>query len=385
MLSQFINPIYTAILVFPVLALVFTLPYLLYQYRKYGSVVIFRAVVVYSFILYLLCIYFLVILPLPSFAEAAAGTGPLWQLHPLDSVSKVLALDGFSPRDLSTYRLLLYSQDFRHAVLNTIMFVPLGIYLHYYFKRGLFTTIFLGFALSLFFEFTQISALYGIYPRPYRLFDVDDIIFNTLGATAGFIISPLFTFILPKRQKLDQISYARGKTISPLRRVLAALVDWALLAGLILIVSNIFKGMEISEFTLGNIILYIVTVGLYFIGLTFVTNGFTLGKKLLRLQVTDEKGSSPSLKACAIRYGVLYYLWLPSLFVAVKLNELSYQVHYSWAVTILVGIFALVFFVFLFQAMGAMFKEEKTILHEKLSHTKTANLIKPQYDQNSYS
>ena len=55
-----------AMLVFPVLAFIFTLPYMIMNYRKYGSVNKLRTVILYSFILYLLIIYLLVILPLPS-------------------------------------------------------------------------------------------------------------------------------------------------------------------------------------------------------------------------------------------------------------------------------------------------------------------------------
>ncbi|MEG1478747.1 MAG: VanZ family protein, partial [Clostridiales bacterium] len=140
MLSEFINPLYTAFLLFPVLALVFTVPYLVHQYRKYGSVVVFRGVVVYSFILYLLCIYFLVILPLPSFAQVASGTGPIVQLHPLQCLRDILAVEGFSPKLPGTYRLLLHDGDFKQIVLNFAMFLPLGFYLHYYFKRNWFET-----------------------------------------------------------------------------------------------------------------------------------------------------------------------------------------------------------------------------------------------------
>lgn len=55
-----------ALIMFPFLAFLITLPYMIYNYRKYGSVLGIRILVVYSFALYLLCIYFLVILPLPS-------------------------------------------------------------------------------------------------------------------------------------------------------------------------------------------------------------------------------------------------------------------------------------------------------------------------------
>ena len=65
------EPILTAFLLFPVLALLFTLPFILFQYHKYGSINKFRSLIIYSFILYLLTICFLVILPLPSRETAA--------------------------------------------------------------------------------------------------------------------------------------------------------------------------------------------------------------------------------------------------------------------------------------------------------------------------
>ena len=55
-----------AMIWFPVLSALFTIPYVLVQYKKYGSIPMIRTIVVYSFILYLMVVYFLVILPLPA-------------------------------------------------------------------------------------------------------------------------------------------------------------------------------------------------------------------------------------------------------------------------------------------------------------------------------
>jgi len=66
---NYLNTIKTAIIFFPFLALFFTIPYILQQYHKYGSINKLRSLIVYSFILYLLVVYFLVILPLPSIEE----------------------------------------------------------------------------------------------------------------------------------------------------------------------------------------------------------------------------------------------------------------------------------------------------------------------------
>ena len=68
-MEVYLESIKTAFLIFPFLAFLITLPYLLLQYHKYGSVPLIRSSIVYTFILYLLTAYFLVILPLPSKEE----------------------------------------------------------------------------------------------------------------------------------------------------------------------------------------------------------------------------------------------------------------------------------------------------------------------------
>ena len=63
------------ILVFPILALIFTFPFILNQYHKYGSISRLRVLIIYSFILYMICIYFLVILPLPNRDDVTHSAG----------------------------------------------------------------------------------------------------------------------------------------------------------------------------------------------------------------------------------------------------------------------------------------------------------------------
>ena len=45
-----------------------------------------------------------------------------------------------------------------------------------------------GFGLSLTVELTQLTGLWGLYPCPYRQFDVDDLILNTTGVALGFAV-----------------------------------------------------------------------------------------------------------------------------------------------------------------------------------------------------
>lgn len=79
-----------ALLFFPVLAFFVTIPYIIHNYRKFGSVLSLRILIVYSFVLYLLCAYFLVILPLPSRQEAALLTGPRLQLIPFHFAADII-------------------------------------------------------------------------------------------------------------------------------------------------------------------------------------------------------------------------------------------------------------------------------------------------------
>lgn len=72
----------------------------------------------------------------------------------------------------------------------------MGIYLRYYFKKDLKKTLLITFLVSLFFELTQLTSLYGIYNAPYRIFDLDDLILNTFGGFLGYLIVPLFTYYI---------------------------------------------------------------------------------------------------------------------------------------------------------------------------------------------
>lgn len=81
------------------------------------------------------------------------------------------------------------------------------------------------------FECTQLSGLYGIYPYPYRFFEVDDLICNTLGGMIGFWITPALLFFLPSRKRLDETAYRRGSEVSSFRRLFGLLADYTIILG----------------------------------------------------------------------------------------------------------------------------------------------------------
>ncbi len=73
------------------------------------------------------------------------------------------------------------------VVLNTLLFVPLGVFAIVLWRRSFQETAMIGFAVSLVVEITQLSGNFGTAPFVYRIFDVDDLMTNTLGAALGWI------------------------------------------------------------------------------------------------------------------------------------------------------------------------------------------------------
>lgn len=111
-MSQYIEPIKTAVLFFPFVALLFTMPYMLVQYRKYGAILLMRTAVIYSFILYLMCAYFLTILPLPDWDFVAGLTSPTIQLIPLREVVDLFRHSAVEWSNPVTYYRLFTGHDF---------------------------------------------------------------------------------------------------------------------------------------------------------------------------------------------------------------------------------------------------------------------------------
>lgn len=198
---SYLQIVQTGIAIFPLVALIFTIPFVVYNYKKYKVVNHYRAFVLYSMILYLICAYFMVILPLPSIESVRQLTTARMQLKPFCFVTCFINCSGIVFSNPSTYIPALKSFAFLQAAFNVLLTVPFGFYLRYYFKCSFKKTALFSFLFSLFFELTQLSGLYFIYPRPYRLFDVDDLILNTTGGILGFLFCGLFKNILPKIEK----------------------------------------------------------------------------------------------------------------------------------------------------------------------------------------
>ena len=81
-MSSYIDVIKIAIICFPLIAFFISIPFVLIEYHKFGSISFLKTLIIYSFVLYLMCAYFLVIMPLPKISEVAKLTIPRVQLIP---------------------------------------------------------------------------------------------------------------------------------------------------------------------------------------------------------------------------------------------------------------------------------------------------------------
>ncbi len=75
------------------------------------------------------------------------------------------------------------------VVLNVALFMPLGTIVILGLRRGFGVVLAVAFVCSLVIETSQLTGLWFIYDCAYRLFDVDDILANTVGAGLGAAIA----------------------------------------------------------------------------------------------------------------------------------------------------------------------------------------------------
>lgn len=311
---NYIISIKTAILVFPFIALLFSIPFILHQYHKYGSINPFRVLIVYSFILYMITIFFLVILPLPERNEVVYKPNMI-KLIPFGFVNDFIKESSFVLTNPSTYLKALTEPCFYTVIFNIFMTIPFGMYLRYYYKCSFKKTVILCLCLSLFFEITQLTGLYHFYPYQYRVFDVDDLIMNTLGGMIGYFIMGFIDNFLPTRDEIDRKSISAGEFVSGFRRITVFGLDCFLYMFITLLIS-IFLHIRY---------LLLITFIAYYIIYPYFKNGETLGGRFLnvRLEFHKYRLIKISLRIVFLYvyyFGILFITIAFALFITEKLN-----------------------------------------------------------------
>ena len=354
-----------AFITFPIIAFLITLPYMIKQYHKYGAIPFLRTIIVYSFVLYLMTSFFTVILPLPSFEEVYFMNKPWFQLVPFNFIREISMYSNFDITDFNTYFSSFKDPLIYINLFNLILTIPFGIYLRYYFKRKWWEVVFLSLTLSLFFEITQLSGLYGIYPRPYRLFDVDDLIVNTVGGLFGYILTPFFSFLLPTRDRLDEMSFERGKTVSFSRRLLAFLIDIVVVNVIIIILALLFN----INFRTG---LYSLFLLFYFLINVILFKGRTIGKMFVKIKIVDNNNSNAKVYKLMFRY-ILIYIIFYNIYDIISWS--SDKVSESIFLIIKYSIYFSLIIIYV-KTLFDILKKRRRFFYEFLSGTKVISTIK---------
>ncbi|MFB5761592.1 VanZ family protein [Paenibacillus medicaginis] len=353
MLKFYLFPISYAFMTFPIAALLFTLPFLIVQYRRHGYIHKTRAFMLYLFLLYLMNIFYLILLPFPETRHNTPLADGNVQLVPLHFIQDIIRETKVVADEPSSYWHLLRERAFLQVAFNVALTVPFGMFLRYYFRTGWIVCLSLSLLLSLTFEGVQLSATLGYYDNPYRVADVDDLIANTLGGITGFLLAGWPAAHLPRMDRLDEKVDLSVKRISYTRRAVAWLIDlgvWLLIYALLMIYHT-----EAA---------YWVSSGIYFMLIPFLTGGRTLGKWTVRIKLTGKRGRV-SLAALIIRYGILYWviggigIWLPIL--SLRVSDLSF-IMTAFVVFIVMAAFVV-------HIVTRIVNKDPLLFYEKLSKT----------------
>ena len=323
---NYIIAIKTAVILFPILAFLITGPFILQQYHKFASINPLKTIILYSFIFYLLCAYFLVILPLPPMDTIQSN--PDWMIQPIPFhfIIDLIKETPFQITAPSTYIKAIIHPSFYIVIFNIILLIPFGMFLTYYKGYSLKKVIKYSFLLSLFFEFTQLTRLYGIYPKPYRLCDIDDLILNTLGGVIGYNLMKKIENKVPSKKELEEKSYQKGTSISPLKRITLFFLDF-------------FLYLTLLSFTKGEhpYILFII----YFTIIPICYHQKTLGSAFLNIRLTKIKKTPLYYLRPYFLYA--YYIFTPYFIMKITTifikNIKNTNIMIIYEILVMIGIF----------------------------------------------
>ena len=358
-------PIEYAFIVFPFIAFILTIPFLIHQYRKFGAIPILKSACFYSMILYILCAYFLVMLPLPSIEKVEAMTGPTSQLVPFQFVKDIIATTSFDISNIQEFLSIFKNSTVYTVLFNIVLTLPFGVYLRYMFKKKWYHTIIYSFILSLFFELTQLSGLYGIYPRPYRLFDVDDLLINSIGGLLGHVMAPLITFFIPTIDELDQKSYKKGANVTLLRRAVSLMIDILFIILFSVITKILLYGTGLEDYFL----VFVLTI--YYLLIPTFASGKTFGKKVINTKIagiTQDAKWYQILIRNILLVGIIIY---PSVWINIlKPSVDAAIITRLWTVIIIFQVINIIYYIYTVIA-----KQKHSFLYEKITGTINVSTI----------
>ncbi|NJC55338.1 glycopeptide antibiotics resistance protein [Brevibacterium marinum] len=182
-MSSFAVPAILAVIVGCAIAVFAFVPFVAISFRRRGGMTFWRTASWFAAAIYAMALWTYTLVPFPQPSDVECSPT---QLRPFQFVDDIL---GF---DTSSISALMSNPAVLQATLNVVLFAPLGWFIRQLAGRGIVIATVTGFAISAFIEFTQLSGIWGLYECAYRVFDVDDLMMNTLGAFVGSSASLLF-------------------------------------------------------------------------------------------------------------------------------------------------------------------------------------------------
>lgn len=266
-------------------------PYVAWSYRRRGRFGLGHAALVAGAAVYALALWTYTLLPLPDPALVCSDPAGV-QLRP-----------GQFLRDLADARAAGGSGRgvVLQVALNVLLFVPLGMLVRHLFRRGPVVTVLAGLTVSGLIELTQLTGVWGLYDCAYRVFDVDDLAANTLGAALGFLAAPVLRLV-PDQAAAD---VRRPQPVTGRRRVLGMVTDVLLvdLGGLLLWVgvgsvlrsTGAMSPVELADATVLQGSLQLLVAAVLLVGVPLLGHGATLGQRAVMLRPRTESGTDPSV------------------------------------------------------------------------------------------
>lgn len=207
----------------PSLAILLTFPLILVQYIRYHYLPIHRIFISYFFILYASGLFFaFTMYPFPNnFFEYCKGHNHLLiEYMPLHSVVDILKVG---------------KKAVFQVIMNIVFFIPLGCFLRNFFGTKFKTSLILIFSSSLLIEIMQLTHIFGLLPCQYRVFDVDDLISNTLGGCLGLMIAKFLPdFSQTSKRYQNDLNIKPG----PIERLMIMLTEFLLIVIITLVTSS---------------------------------------------------------------------------------------------------------------------------------------------------
>ncbi|ELP66790.1 VanZ-like protein [Streptomyces turgidiscabies Car8] len=305
-------PAVWAALLMSVAAVVLFVPYIAVRYRRRGELGLGNMALAFTGPLYGLALFFYVFAPFPTvrsdFCAVIGVRRPqLIPFHFLHDMGK--SATGSGPAAM------LHNPALTQVLLNVALFIPLGMFVRYMFRRGVPFTAAVGLGVSLLIETTQLTGDWFIYPCAYRLFDVDDLIANGLGGLIGALAAPLLGAVPGQRVHAEP---GEPRPVTWRRRLLASVCDlmsfgflsvstvaacaalvWVWHGGLSAEGAPPYSGFFFDG-TVESIGFWVPWLVLA-VGFPLAGGGASLGQRIVRLGATTADGRRPGLRAGLVR------------------------------------------------------------------------------------